>query len=173
MNSPEQRSLVVIAHNLRSVHNVGSLLRTGEVFAVDRVYVTGFTPYPAYLGDDRDAKLQDLQTRRLAKAAAGAERTMPFTRHANVYTLLDSLRQEGYVIAGLEVDQSARAIGHYSPSPKMALLLGDEVAGIEHSLRTDCDVLLQIPMYGRKDSLNVSVAAGIALYSLRTASSGW
>lgn len=162
------RSVVVVAHNIRSTHNVGSLLRTGSVFAVDHVHVTGFTPYPAYEQDPRDPKLRDLQTRRLAKAAAGAESTMPFTRHDDVVALLDRLRADGYVVAGLEIDPVAVTIGEYAPGEKVALLLGDEVRGIEPEMRRRCDVLLQIPMFGLKDSLNVSVAAGIALYSLRT-----
>ncbi|MBA8826799.1 tRNA G18 (ribose-2'-O)-methylase SpoU [Saccharopolyspora lacisalsi] len=169
MNTNQQRSIVVIAHNLRSVHNVGSLLRTGEVFAVDTVYVTGFTPYPAHPGDERSEKLQARQTRALAKAAAGAERTMPFERHPDVEALLDSLREQGYVVAGLEIDPHAVALSDYPPTRKVALLLGDEVVGIDPTLRESCDLLLQIPVYGDKHSLNVSVAAGIALYTLRTA----
>ncbi len=167
MNLRRQRSIVVIAHNLRSVHNVGSLLRTGEVFAVDKVYVTGFTPYPTYPGDERDAKLQAQQTRRMAKAAAGAHLTMPFERHPDVHALLGSLRRAGYAVAGLEIDPDAVALDDYRPCDKLALLLGDEVQGIDSVLRDSCDVLLQIPMFGQKHSLNVSVAAGIALYALR------
>lgn len=169
MNTSQQRSIVVIAHNLRSVHNVGSLLRTGEVFAADKVYVTGFTPYPTHPGDERSEKLQARQTRQMAKAAAGAERTMPFERHEEVYELLGSLREEGYVVAGLEIDPRAIDLAEYSPPQKVAVLLGDEVRGIDPALRDSCDLLLQIPIYGQKYSLNVSVAAGIALYSLRTA----
>lgn len=157
----------MIAHNLRSVHNVGSLLRSGEVFAADKVYVTGFTPYPSHPGDERDPKLQAQQTRRLAKAAAGAEQTMPFERHADVYTLLDSLREAGYAVTGLEVDPRAATLPGHAPSGQVALLLGYEVVGLDATLRDACDLLLQIPMYGRKDSLNVSVAAGIALYADR------
>lgn len=168
MDTGQQRTIVVVAHNLRSVHNVGSLLRTGEVFAADKVYVTGFTPYPTHPGDERDAKLQARQTKQMAKAAAGAERTMPFERSEDVYALLNSLRDEGYVVAGLEIDAAAVTITGYTPGEKVALLLGDEVAGVSSELRESCDVLLEIPMYGRKDSLNVSVAAGIALYALRT-----
>ncbi len=160
---------MVVAHNIRSVHNVGSLLRTGEVFAVDRVHVTGFTPYPAHPGDERDPKLRDLQTRRLAKAAAGAERTMPFERHADVRALLASLRETGYEVVGLEIDPAAITLADYAPPEKVALVLGDEVTGIDPALRAACDRLLEIPTYGRKDTLNVSVAAGIALYHLRTA----
>lgn len=159
----------MIAHNLRSVHNVGSLLRTGEVFAADKVHVTGFTPYPTHPGDERDPKLQARQTRALAKAAAGAERTMPFERHDDVHELLDSLKADGYTVAGLELDPDAVDLAEYAPPEKVALILGDEVAGIAPELRDRCDVLLQIPIHGNKYSLNVSVAAGIALYSLRTA----
>lgn len=168
MNTPKQRSVVLVAHNLRSMHNVGSLLRSGEVFAVEKVWVTGFTPYPTYPGDERDAKLQDKQTRRMARAAAGAEQTMPLEHHPDVHGLLGSLREQGYAVAGLEIDPDAGAVADYPPEQKVALLLGDEVFGIDPSLREACDVLLQIPMYGQKFSLNVSVAAGIALYSLQT-----
>ncbi|GAA4855579.1 TrmH family RNA methyltransferase [Saccharopolyspora rosea] len=169
MNGNQQRSIVVIAHNLRSVHNVGSLLRTGEVFAVDTVHVTGFTPYPAHEGDERSEKLQARQTRQLAKAAAGAERTMPFARHPDVHVLLDSLSDEGYQLVGLEIDPRAIPLAEYSPPQKVAVLLGDEVKGIDPALRDRCDVLVEIPVHGQKYSLNVSVAAGIALYALRTA----
>ncbi|RCW43128.1 SpoU rRNA methylase family protein [Halopolyspora algeriensis] len=169
MSTSGQRSIVAIAHNLRSVHNVGSLLRTGEVFAVDKVYVTGFTPYPTHPGDERSAKLQARQTRQMAKAAAGAESTMPFERHTDVAALLDSLREAGYTVAGLEIDPHAIDLAEYAPPQKIALLLGDEVHGIDPALRDSCDLLLQIPIHGNKYSLNVSVAAGIALYTLRTA----
>lgn len=169
MDVGRQRSIVVIAHNLRSVHNVGSLLRTADVFAADKVYVTGFTPYPAHPGDERDAKLQAQQTRRMAKAAAGAHLTMPFARHPDVHALVGSLHDEGYAVAGLEIDPAAVALDDYRPRDKLALLLGDEVRGIDAALRSSCDVLLQIPMFGQKGSLNVSVAAGIALYALRLA----
>lgn len=163
----EQRSIVVIAHNLRSAHNVGSLLRTGDVFAVDTVHVTGFTPYPQQPDDERDPVLAARQTRRLAKAAAGAEQTMPLRRHDDVHALLDALRDEGYTIVGLEIDPAAVTLGDYPPGAKTALVLGDEVHGIDPAMRAACDLLVQIPQYGQKSSLNVSVAAGIALYALR------
>lgn len=157
----------MVAHNLRSIHNVGSLLRTGEVFAVGKVYVTGFTPHPSYPGDERDAKLQEKQTRRMSRASAGAEQTMSLEHHQDVHGLLDSLREMGYTVAGLEIDQSAIDVGQYPAGQRLAVVLGDEVHGIDPTLREACDVLLQIPMYGQKSSLNISVAVGIALYSLQ------
>lgn len=163
-----QRSIVVVAHNLRSVFNVGSLLRTSDVFAVERLYVTGFTPYPSQPDDSRDPGLQAQLTRRIARSAAGAEHTMPVTHQSDVYALLGSLHAAGYTVIGLEIDAGAVPLVDYRPAARIALLLGDEVRGIEAPLRESCDMLLQIPMYGQKGSLNVSVAAGIALYSLRT-----
>lgn len=164
----ERRSIVVVAHNLRSVFNVGSLLRTSDVFAVERVYVTGFTSYPSQPDDTRDPKLQAQLTKRLAKSAAGAEHTMPLTAGRDVYELVGSLRAEGYTVVGVEIDPDAVPITGYEPARRVAVLFGDEVRGLEAELRERCDVLLQIPMYGEKSSLNVAVAAGIALHHLRT-----
>lgn len=158
----------MIAHNLRSVHNVGALLRTGEVFAVEKIHTTGFTPYPTQPDDSRDARLRARQTRKMAKSAAGAEHTMPLTHGLDVHALIDSLHGQGYVVAGLENDPSAEPIDEYRPGGKIALILGDEVHGIQESLQDRCDMLLQIPVFGGKNTLNVSVAAGIALYLLRT-----
>lgn len=163
---------MLVAHNLRSVHNVGSVLRSGEVFAVDKVYVTGFTPHPSYPGDERDAKLQEKQTRRMSRASAGAEQTMPLEHHPDVHALLRSLRTVGYTVAGLEIDQSAIEVGSYPARQRIALVLGDEVHGVDPELRSACDELLQIPMYGQKSSLNISVAVGIALYSLQSGHGG-
>lgn len=160
---------MLVAHNLRSIHNVGSLLRSSEVFAVEKVYVTGFTPHPSYPGDQRDTKLQEKQTRRMSRASAGAEETMPLEHHADIHALLASLRTAGYTVAGLEIDPAALGIGRYPAGQRVALVLGDEVNGIDPELREACDVLLQIPMYGDKSSLNISVAVGIALYSLQAA----
>ncbi len=167
MSTPQPRDIVVIAHNLRSVYNVGSLLRTGEVFAVNKVYVSGFTPYPDHRGDTRDARLRDVQTRRMAKTAAGAERTMPLEHREDVLGLLVELGDAGYTVAGLENEPTAFALGTYPPPAKLALVLGDEVHGITAEIREMCEVLLRIPVYGGKETLNVSVAAGIALYALR------
>jgi len=144
-------------------------LRSGEVFAVEKVYVTGFTPHPSYPGDQRDTKLQEKQTRRMSRASAGAEETMPLEHHADIHALLASLRTAGYTVAGLEIDPAALRIGRYPAGQRVALVLGDEVNGIDPELRAACDVLLQIPMYGDKSSLNISVAVGIALYSLQAA----
>jgi tRNA G18 (ribose-2'-O)-methylase SpoU len=163
------RELVVVAHNLRSAYNVGALLRTAEVFAVRTVYFTGFTPYPVEPGDTRDPKLTDRLTRKIGKTALGAEHTMSFAHDPNVFGLLGQLREEGFAVAGLEIDPAALSLASFTPPQKAVLVLGEEVKGISDKLLGHCDVLLQVPMFGRKESLNVSVAAGISLYQLRIA----
>jgi tRNA G18 (ribose-2'-O)-methylase SpoU len=163
------RELVLVAHNLRSAYNVGALLRTAEVFAVATVYFTGFTPYPSQPGDTRDPGLTDRLTRKIGKTALGAEHTMTFAHDPNVFGLLGQLHEEGFTVAGLEIDPAAVSLESFAPPEKTVLLLGEEVKGISEKLLGHCDVLLQVPMFGRKESLNVSVAAGIALYRLATA----
>jgi tRNA G18 (ribose-2'-O)-methylase SpoU len=164
-----RRELVVVAHNLRSAYNVGALLRTAEVFAVDKVYFTGFTPYPVEPGDTRGPTLTDRLTRKIGKTALGAEHTMTFAHDPHVFGLLGQLREEGFTVTGLEIDPAALSLESFIPPEKTVLVLGEEVSGISDKLLGHCDVLLQIPMFGRKESLNVSVAAGVALYRLRTA----
>lgn len=161
------REIVVVAHNIRSAHNVGAFLRTADVFAVSTVYCTGYTPYPAQQGDTRTPGLIHRLTNRIHKSALGAEERVPCVPHPGVSALLAELRADGYAIAGLELDDRAVDIADVDPPAKLALLLGEETSGIPAKLRTSCDVLLEIPQFGTKESLNVSVAAGIALYGLR------
>lgn len=93
---------------------------------------------------------------------------MRLEHHPDVHTLLESLRQQGYTLAGLEIAPSAVEVSDYPSAQRVAVLLGDEVHGIDPELRNTCDVLLQIPMFGQKSSLNISVATGIALYSMQS-----
>lgn len=159
--------IVAVAHNMRSAHNVGALLRTADVFALSTVYCTGYTPYPEQARDFRSPALISKLNHKIHKSALGAEGLVRCLHHPGVSALLAELRTAGFTIAGLEVDDRAVSIASYAGAGKVALLLGEESAGIPAKLRESCDVLLQIPQFGTKDSLNVSVAAGIALYSLR------
>ena len=154
-------SIIVIAHNIRSTHNVGAIFRTAEGLGV----CSGYTPYPALpVNDPRLPHLAEKLTRQIHKTALGAEELVPFA--TSTEPPLAALRRAGYVIAGLEQSPRAVPLPHYQAPPKLALLLGEEVAGITPELQAACDVLLEIPMAGRKESFNVSVAAGMALYQL-------
>lgn len=158
-----------MAHNLRSAYNVGALLRTAEVFAVEQVYFAGFTPYPVEPGDTRDPELQERLTKRIGKTALGTEHTMRFAHAPDVHALLRELDHSGYRVTGLEMHPDSVDLRDYEPPRKTALLLGEEVKGISAELLAQCSAVVQVPMYGLKDSLNVSVATGIALYALRAA----
>lgn len=158
--------IVVIIHNIRSTHNVGSIFRTSEGFGVSRIIVSGYSPYPRLQVDSRLPHISDKLTAQIHKTALGAETMVPFEYQASPD--LDSLKALGYRIVGLEQDARSVTLASYETHEKTALLLGEEVEGITSDLRDTCDDLIEIPMVGKKESFNVSVAAGIALYSLTT-----
>jgi len=159
--------IIVIAHNIRSTHNVGSIFRTCEGFGVSQLILTGYTPYPVLSTDLRLPHIAQKLTAQIHKTALGAEGIVPFMHTEE--PPLEKLRDEGYTIIGLEQDKRSIPLSQFSPPTKIVLLLGEEVEGIEHTLRDQCDTLLEIPMHGQKESFNVSVATGIALYALTTA----
>ncbi len=161
------RHIIVIAHNIRSTHNIGSIFRTCEGFGVEKIILSGYSPYPATEHDTRLPHLRDKVTAQIHKTALGAENSVPF----EVVTDIDftALQHEGYRIIGLEQHPRSQPLHTYQPPDKIVLLLGEEVDGIDSSLISMCDDIVEIPMYGSKESFNVSVSAGIALYHLRMA----
>ncbi len=158
--------IIVIAHNIRSTHNVGAIFRTAEGFGVSHIILSGYTPYPQVSDDPRLPHIAEKLTLQIHKTALGAEQLVPF--HFEETPPLGQLRQEGYRIVGLEQASRAIMLPDYMPPDKIVLLLGEEVHGIESALQDQCDDLIEIPMHGKKESYNVSVATGIALYALTT-----
>ena len=158
------REIIVIAHNIRSTHNIGAIFRTCEGFGVQKIILSGYSPYPAIPGDARLPHIASKLTSQIHKTALGAETMVNFEYQESPN--LKSLQQDGYIIVGLEQDDRSVLLQEYQPPQKIALLLGEEVHGITPELRTQCDDLIEIPMYGKKESFNVSVATGIALYHL-------
>ena len=158
--------IIVIAHNIRSTHNVGAIFRTSEGFGVHKIILSGYTPYPALASDSRLPHISEKLTAQIHKTALGAETLVPFEYQE--IPDLESLKNNGFTIVGLEQDERSIMLPHYQPPQKIALLLGEEVEGITNELRGLCDDLIEIPMHGKKESYNVSVAAGIALYALTT-----
>jgi tRNA G18 (ribose-2'-O)-methylase SpoU len=161
--------IVLIAHNLRSTHNVGSLLRTAEGLGLAKVYLTGYTPYPIHSNDTRLPHLAHKLTAQIHKTALGAENLIAWEHHDDVFGVLTSLRQRGYVIAALEQAENSLDLSTYKSPDKVALLVGREAAGIEPEVLAACDVALEIPMRGQKESFNVVQAAAMALYHLSQA----
>lgn len=156
--------IIVIAHNIRSTHNVGAIFRTSEGFGISKIILSGYTPYPRIAKDPRLPHIADKLTSQIHKTALDAETIVPFEYQE--MPDLTSLRKAGYRIVGLEQDTRSIMLRDYHPPQKIALLLGEEVEGITNDLRTLCDDLIEIPMVGKKESFNVSVATGIALYGL-------
>lgn len=156
--------IIVIAHNIRSTHNVGSIFRTSEGFGVHRIILSGYTPYPTSRNDPRLPHIAAKLTQQIHKTALGAEAIVPFT-----YTEtpdVAALQQQGYRIVGLEQSEKSILMPTYTAPDKIVLILGEEVHGIPPELLSQCQDIIEIPMKGKKESFNVSVAAGIALYQL-------
>ena len=157
--------IIVIAHNIRSTHNIGAIFRTCEGFGVTKIILTGYSPYPSLPSDDpRLPHIAEKLTSQIHKTALDAEMMVPFEYSETPD--LATLRQDGYRIVGLEQDDTSVILNEYSAPEKIALLLGEEVHGLINELRESCDDLIEIPMVGKKESFNVSVACGIALYGL-------
>ena len=156
--------IVVIAHNIRSTHNVGAIFRTAEGFGISQIILSGYTPYPTLRSDTRLPHIREKITSQIHKSALGAETMVLFDYYEA--PPLERLRQDGYRIVALEqADTSIRLMDYQSPE-KIALLIGEEVHGIASELLDRVDDIVEIPMRGQKESFNFSVATGIALYSL-------
>jgi tRNA G18 (ribose-2'-O)-methylase SpoU len=143
---------VLVLPNIRSGHNVGAIFRTADGAGVDRLYLTGYTPCPPHMQVD--------------KVSLGAEKWMPWEYRKQSGKLLKELKQMGYTIVALEQTRNSQNIFDWKPVFPMALVLGNEKDGVSKTLLKYCDEAVQIPMRGKKNSLNVSVAAGIAMYQI-------
>lgn len=163
------RQIVLIAHNIRSCHNVGSLLRTAEGLGVTEVHLTGYTPYPAAANDERLPHLARKIDRQIHKTALGAETMVAWRHRPAIEPVIEELRSDGYVIAALEQAKASSALPDFRPPGKLALIVGREVEGLEASVLSRTDVILEIPMIGQKESFNVVQAAAMALFHNRFA----
>lgn len=165
----QARQLILIAHNLRSCHNVGSLLRTAEGLGVSQVWLTGYTPYPI-AQDQPDERLPHLATkinRQIQKTALGAELSQSWQRSEDVFVVLERLRVDGYQLAAVEQADKSQSLPSFQAPNKLALLVGREVEGVEAEVLAKVDTCLEIPMFGSKESFNVVQAAAMALYHSR------
>lgn len=152
------RKAYIILHNIRSVYNVGSALRTADALGIEKIFLTGYTPTPL---DRFNQPRKDL-----AKVALGAEKTLAWEYVKNPVTLIDRLKGEG--VQCIAVEQSEKSVDykkvkvHYP----VAFLFGNEVSGVSKGLLSRMDVVAEIPMSGKKESLNVSVSLGVALFRM-------
>jgi tRNA G18 (ribose-2'-O)-methylase SpoU len=148
--------IVGVLVNIRSLHNTGSIFRTADGAGVRKIYLAGITPEPS----DRLGKLRG----DFAKVALGAEKSVPFAKVTRALPLLKKLRKEGYAIFAVEQDK--RSVPYYAVKAplKIALVMGSEVEGLPRPVLKAADSIIEIPMQGEKESLNVGVAFGIVAY---------
>ncbi|TSC89610.1 MAG: tRNA/rRNA methyltransferase SpoU [Parcubacteria group bacterium Gr01-1014_3] len=157
--------MIAILHNIRSLHNVGSIFRTADAAGIEKVYLGGITPEPVDIfGRPRP---------QLTKVALGGEKSVPWDASARsaqgTSRLIDRLKKEGYKIFAIE--QSKKSIPYHklkidNLKLKIALVVGNEVRGLSPAILKKADKILEIPMHGKKESLNVAVAFGIVVFRL-------
>lgn len=154
-----QRPEICLAlHNIRSAYNVGAIFRTADAVGVSKIYLCGYTPAPT----DRFGRAR----KDIAKVALGAEKTVAWESIEDITKLISILKKKNYKIFALEQDESSIDFQEVSLHPKNLLIVGEEVKGIRKDILKSCDEILEIPMKGKKESLNVAVAAGITLYTM-------
>ena len=161
-----ERNIVVIAHNLRSCHNVGSLLRTAEGLGIDTVFLTGYTPYPKTSEDTRLPHIISKISKQINKTSLGAEYSIKW-EHENINSLLKKLVLEKYKICALEQTKKSISLNNFIPPKKLAIIMGSEVEGLQSDILNQAEYFIQIPMLGKKESFNVVQAAAMALYHTR------
>ncbi|MFH1207808.1 MAG: RNA methyltransferase [Patescibacteria group bacterium] len=146
------RNVVLILHNVRSRFNVGAIFRTADAAGVKKIFLCGITPSPPHPKID--------------KIALGAEKTVPFEKIRSTSALLKKLKAYGLRLIALE--QSKKSIPYFRLKKKfpLALVVGAEVKGLPASLLKKCDKVIDIPMHGQKESLNVAIALGIVLFDI-------
>jgi tRNA G18 (ribose-2'-O)-methylase SpoU len=161
------RDIVLIVHNIRSCHNVGSLLRTAEGLGVSKVYLSGYTPHPARPHDTRLPHEVAKISQQIHKTALGAESMVVWEWHKDIEAVIKKLQKDDYAVAALEQTEDAKELPRYHAPQKIALVVGREVEGLEPEILALCDIILEIPMFGRKESFNVVQAAAMTLYHVR------
>ena len=152
------KTAYIILHNVRSVYNVGSAFRTADALGIEKIFLTGYTPTPL---DRFNQPRKDL-----AKVALGAEKTLAWEYVKNPVTLIERLKGEG--VRCIAVEQSEKSVDYKMVKVQypVAFLFGNEVSGVSKSLLSKMDIIAEIPMSGKKESLNISVSLGVALFRM-------
>jgi len=153
--------MIVILHNIRSLQNVGSIFRTADAAGAEKIYLCGITPKPIdELGRQRD---------QLTKVSLGAEKYIPWEHIKSTSSLIRRLKKDKYKVFAIE--QSKNSIPYNKSNAKgqmskVVLVVGNEVKGLPKSILNKADKILEIPMFGKKESLNVAVAFGVVVFEL-------
>jgi tRNA G18 (ribose-2'-O)-methylase SpoU len=152
--SAPKTKLVLLLDNIRSANNVGSIFRTADAFAIQHLYLCGITATPPH--------------RDIMKTAIGAEATVSWSAHAGTHEVAQQLKKEQWKLYAVEQSDDPTWLQQITlqPTDKIALVLGNEVTGVEQSLMDLCDGALEVPQFGTKHSLNVAVCAGVVCWEV-------
>lgn len=149
---------VVVLDNIRSIHNVGSIFRTSDALGVTKIYLCGITPTPI----DRFGR----ERTDLHKAALGAEKTVPWEHYSSTFDLVTSLKKDGYSVVCVEQSDNSIDYKDVTPTSKTVFVFGNEVDGVSKEILGLADIVAEIQMLGEKESLNVSVSFGVAMFRI-------
>ncbi len=153
-NSNKKNDSFVVLHNIRSCYNVGSIFRTSDALGVDKIFLGGYTPNP-------------LKNSSIAKTALGSQDMVLWEAHWQTHHILKKLKVRGVIIIALELTSESIDLENFEPNFPFALLLGNEVTGLSKEMLKYADYVVQIPMLGEKESMNVSVSYGIGMYTIK------
>lgn len=145
---------------------MGSILRTADGLGVERVILCGITPYPALTNDTRLPYLAEKIHKQISKTSLGAEESVAWDYATSTQDIITVLKTDGYKIAALEQTNNSKVISSFVVPEKLALVVGNEVDGVSTEVLKLVDETIEIPMFGHKESFNVSVAAAIAAYAI-------
>ena len=148
----EKIPIVAVLENVRSAYNVGSVFRTADAFLIEAVYLCGYTAFPPH--------------KEIRKTALGAEETVQWKHFQNTIDAIIELRAEGYAVYAVEQAEKSYKLNAFESQEKIAVIFGNEVAGVEQSTIVQCNGCIEIPQWGMKHSLNIATAAGIVLWEL-------
>ena len=146
------KDFYLIAHNIRSLYNIGTFFRTSDALGISKIYLSGYSGKPPQAG--------------IAKVALGAENVVPWEHYKNISQLIKKLKKDGVKIVALELDKKAINYLDFKPEFPLALLLGNEVRGVSSTLLKKADEVIYLPMKGIKESLNVGIAMAVASYQI-------
>jgi len=159
-----KNELYLILDNIRSLYNVGSIFRIADCVGVRKIYITGITPYPTLSNDPRKPWEIERIQKQLHKTALGAELSIPWAYYPNIDIIVKQINSENIPIFILESNEISKNIYSIEFPNRCALIVGNEIYGVNQSLINQSTKIIHIPMVGIKESLNVSTATSIACY---------
>ncbi len=152
--STEKTPIIIVLDNIRSLNNIGSVFRTADAFLIEAVYLCGITAQPPH--------------REIQKTALGATETVLWKYFENTIEAINELKKNNFKIAAIEQTENSTMLNDFNPEPKkkLAIIFGNEVKGVEQEIINESDIVLEIPQFGTKHSLNISVSAGLVIWDL-------